>query len=58
MRNLFERDACVRGPIMPITIITIAIAPAMNTNTPVDPKYFSTDAIKNAVKIAEKRLHE
>jgi hypothetical protein len=37
--------------------ITIDIAPAIKTDTPVEPKYLSTDAIKNAVKIAEKRLH-
>lgn len=48
----------VRGPIRPIAAITIAIAPAMNTNTPAVPKPFSTAAITNDVKIAEKRLHE
>lgn len=48
----------VRGPISPITAITTAIAPAMNTNTPAVPKPFSTAAIANDVKIAEKRLHE
>jgi hypothetical protein len=48
----------VRGPIRPIASITISIAPAINTNTPVVPKPFSTEAIRNAVKIAEKRLHE
>jgi hypothetical protein len=30
----------------------------MNTNTPVVPKPFSTPAMMNDVKIAEKRLHE
>lgn len=48
----------VRGPISPIDAITIAIAPAMNTNTPGVPNPFSTAAIANDVKIAEKRLHE
>lgn len=48
----------VRGPISPIAAITTAIAPAMNTNTPAVPKPFSTAAITNDVKIAEKRLHE
>jgi hypothetical protein len=48
----------VRGPIHPITAITISIAAAMNTNTPVVPKFFSTPAMTNEVKIAEKRLQE
>ena len=48
----------VRGPIKPIASMTISIAPAMKTNTPVVPNSFNTEAIKNAVKIAEKRLHE
>jgi ribosomal protein S9 len=48
----------VRGPINPIAAITIAIAPAMNANTPSVPKPFSTAAMTNDEKIAEKRLHE
>jgi hypothetical protein len=48
----------VRGPIKPITAITISIAAAMKTNTPVVPKLFRTPAIRNEVKIAEKRLQE
>ncbi len=48
----------VRGPMSPIAAITIAIAPAMNANTPKVPKPFSTAAITNDEKIAEKRLHE
>lgn len=48
----------VRGPMNPIAAITIAIAPAMNANTPNVPKPFSTAAITNDEKIAEKRLHE
>ena len=48
----------VRGPIKPIAAITITIAPAMNANTPNVPKPFSTPAITNDEKIAEKRLHE
>lgn len=48
----------VRGPMNPIAIITITIAPAMNANTPNVPKPFSTAAITNDEKIAEKRLHE
>jgi AcrR family transcriptional regulator len=48
----------VRGPIHPITAITTSMAAAMNANTPVVPKLFSTPAIKNEVKIAEKRLQE
>lgn len=48
----------VRGPMNPIAAITITIAPAMNANTPNVPKPFSTAAITNDEKIAEKRLHE
>lgn len=48
----------VRGPMSPIAAITITIAPAMNANTPKVPKPFSTAAITNDEKIAEKRLHE
>jgi len=48
----------VRGPMSPIAAITITIAPAMNANTPNVPKPFSTAAITNDEKIAEKRLHE
>lgn len=48
----------VRGPINPIAAITITIAPAMNANTPNVPNPFSTAAITNDEKIAEKRLHE
>ncbi len=48
----------VRGPIKPIAAITTTIAPAMNANTPNVPKPFSTAAITNDEKIAEKRLHE
>ena len=48
----------VRGPMSPIATITITIAPAMNANTPKVPKPFSTAAITNDEKIAEKRLHE
>lgn len=48
----------VRGPMNPIAAITITIAPAMNANTPKVPKPFSTAAITNDEKIAEKRLHE
>jgi hypothetical protein len=48
----------VRGPINPIASITISIAHAMNTNTPVVPNRFNTAAIRKAVKMAENRLHE
>ncbi len=48
----------VRGPMNPIAAITTTIAPAMNANTPNVPKPFSTAAITNDEKIAEKRLHE
>ena len=48
----------MRGPIHPITAITISMAAAMNANTPVVPKLFRTPAIRNEVKIAEKRLQE
>jgi len=48
----------VRGPIQAITAITISIAAAMKRNTPIVSKLFSTPAIRNEVKIAEKRLQE
>ncbi|AFQ49606.1 hypothetical protein GEM_3213 [Burkholderia cepacia GG4] len=48
----------VRGPMNPIAAITTTIAPAMKANTPNVPKPFSTAAITNDEKIAEKRLHE
>jgi hypothetical protein len=48
----------VRGPIDQITSITISIAPAINANTPVVSKPFNTQAMRNAVKIAEKWLYE
>src|SRR6195952_3607693 len=48
----------VFGPINPIASITTIIAPAINMNTPVVPNAFNTPAIKNDVKMAEKRLHE
>jgi len=42
----------------PTVTMTIAMAAAMTRNTPVVPKSVSTPAIKNEVKIAEKRLQE
>lgn len=48
----------VRGPINPIADMTIAIAAAINTNTPAVPNPFNTAAIAKDVKIAENRLHE
>src|SRR5471030_814258 len=48
----------VRGPINPIASMTISIAPPINMNTPVVPNAFNTPAMKNDVKMAEKRLHE
>ena len=48
----------MRGPIKPIAAITISIAAAMNAKTPVVPKFFSTPAMANEVKIAENRLQE
>ncbi len=39
-------------------MITISIAVAMNTNTPAVPKVFRMAAMKNEVKIADKRLQE
>ena len=52
------RDSVCAAPIHPITAITISMAAAMNANTPVVPKLFRTPAIRNEVKIAEKRLQE
>ena len=45
-------------PIQPITDITISMAAAISTNTPVVPKLLSAPAMTNEVKIAEKRLQE
>ena len=42
----------------PITAMTISIAIAMNTNTPVVPNSFRMPAMRNDVKIADKRLQE
>ena len=68
-RGVTEKDApyreissnaifLVRGPISPIASITQIIAPAINTNTPGTPNSRNTLEIKNALKMAEKRLHE
>ena len=48
----------VLGPKMPIVAITIAIAPAMKTNTPGAPKASRMKAMTKDEKITESLLHE
>ena len=48
----------VRGPMNPISKATASMAAAMNTKTPVVPNRSSVKAMRKAVKMAEKRLHE
>ena len=58
MRDRLQRQVGVRGPKIPITAITIAIAAAMNANTPGAPKASSMKAMMNELKMTESRLQE